>query len=239
MTPYPEPLFAPTRWSLVQRAKGDDPAAQMALAELCEAYWPPVFRYLRARGLGEELSRERAQAFFAHLLQGGRLQDADSGRGRFRSYLLGALRHFESDCWKRESRLKRGGAATFLPFEDVEPALASNDSIDVRRFDREWACEIVKRAFDTVAAAYASSGRQAQFEHLKGCLGGTDLPPQVEIARRLGISEGAVKVAVHRLRQRFRETVRSEISHTLPAGADPDEELRYLIEVLADTRSGW
>jgi len=234
MTPSGESLFAPTRWSLVQQAQGKDPASRMALAELCEAYWPPVFRYLRARGLPEDAARERTQAFFAHLLEGGRLVAATSGRGRFRSYLLGALRHFESDQRERESRLKRGGGSEFLPIEETEASWVVDDPVEVHRFDREWASEIVRRAFESVAAGDAAAGRKAQFERLKGCLGGAELPPHGQIARELGISEGAVKVAVHRLRQRFREAVRSEIAQTLPAGADLEEELRYLIEVLAE-----
>lgn len=237
MTPSAQSLFAPTRWSLVQRAKGEDPESRKALAELCDAYWPPVFRYLRARTLDEDVARERAQAFFAHLLKGGRLEEAESGRGRFRSYLLGALRHFESDCRDREQRLKRGGSATLISLDEEELGLALNDSFEVHRFDREWASEIVKRAFEAVSSIYTAAGRESQFEQLKGCLGGADLPPHGEIARQLRLSEGAVKVAIHRLRQRFREAVRSEIAQTLPAGADPEEELRYLVEVLADTCS--
>lgn len=234
MTPLAQSLFAPTRWSLVQRAKGDDGESRKALAELCEAYWPPVFRYLRGRGRTEDLAQEETQAFFAHLLEGGRLAGAESARGRFRSYLLGALRHFESDQRARDSRLKRGGATTFLPLDEAGQQSISEDAVEVSRFDREWASEIVRRAFDAVASGYAAAGREAQFERLKGCLGGPELPSHGEIARQLGITEGAVKVAIHRIRLRFREAVRSEIAQTLPEGADPDEELRYLVEVLAE-----
>ncbi len=237
MTPSAQSLFAPTRWSLVQRAKGEDPESRKALAELCEAYWPPVFRYLRGRGWTEDLAREQTQAFFAHLLEGGRLAGAESERGRFRSYLLGALRHFESDQRARDSRLKRGGGTTVLSLDEAEPGWISKEAVEaveVSRFDREWASEIVRRAFDVVASGYAAAGRQAQFERLRGCLGGAELPPHGEIARQLGITEGAVKVAIHRIRLRFREAVRSEITQTLPQGADPEEELRYLIQVLAE-----
>jgi len=234
MTPSALSLFAPTRWSLVQRAKGEDPESRKALAELCEAYWPPVFRYLRGRGRTEDLAREQTQAFFAHLLEGGRLAGAESERGRFRSYLLGALRHFESDQRAHESRLKRGGGTRVLSLDEAEPGCLLENALEASRFDREWASEIVRRAFDAVASGYSAAGREAQFERLRGCLGGAELPPHGEIARDLRITEGAVKVAIHRIRLRFREAVRSEIAQTLPQGADPEEELRYLIEVLAE-----
>lgn len=235
MTPLAQSLFAPTRWSLVQRAKGDDGESRKALAELCEAYWPPVFRYLRGRGRTEDLAQEQTQSFFAHLLEGGRLAGAESERGRFRSYLLGALRHFDSDQRARDSRLKRGGGTMVLSLDEAGQESISEDVVEVSRFDREWASEIVRRAFDVVASVYAAAGREAQFERLRGCLGGSELPPHGEIARELRITEGAVKVAIHRIRLRFREAVRSEIAQTLPQGADPEEELRYLIDVLAES----
>ena len=180
------------------------------------------------------MAGEEAQAFFAHLLEGGRLAGAESERGRFRSYLLGALRHFESDQRERDSRLKRGGGTTVLSLDEAGQESILEDAVEVSRFDREWASEIVRRTFDVVASGYAAAGREAQFERLRGCLGGAELPPHGEIARQLGITEGAVKVAIHRIRLRFREAVRSEITQTLPQGADPEEELRYLIQVLAE-----
>lgn len=230
----PAPLFAPTRWSLVHRARGDSPEARAALAELCEAYWQPVFRVLRRSGRDDDAARELAQSFFAHVLAGGRLDAAEPARGRFRSYLLGALRHFESDLHERARRLKRGGG---VPPEAADPSdlpmPAETSGWDDTRFDREWALNILDRAHRSLVDDYTASGRARQLETLRPALVGGDLPPHAMLAADLGITEGALKVAIHRLRRRFRDAVRAEIAQTLPDGADPGEELRYLVEVLA------
>jgi DNA-directed RNA polymerase specialized sigma24 family protein len=229
------PVFSPTRWSLVLRARGESPAARAALGELCEAYWTPVFRFLRREGRDDDAARELAQEFFAHVLAGDRLSQADPTRGRFRSYLLGAVRHFLSDRRERAGRLKRGGAATVesLDAADVpvlaDPATPLPDAV----FDREWALALMARALDLVAAEFTAAGRAAPFEALKPWLaGGQDIASQADVAARLHVSEGALKVAIHRLRRRFREAVLGEIRQTLPDGADPGEELAYLVEVL-------
>lgn len=232
-------MFPPTRWSLVHRARGETPEARAALAELCDAYWQPVFRVLRRGGCSDDVARERTQAFFAHVLAGGRLDAADPTRGRFRSYLLGALRHFESDLRERNTRLKRGGG---IAPEAANPGeLPSPDGIlgwDDTRFDREWALNIVERGLRFIAEDYAASGRTRQFEALRPSLAGDELPPHATLAADLGITEGALKVAIHRLRRRFRDAVCAEIAQTLPDGGDLEEELRYLIEVLARVDRG-
>ena len=225
--------FAPTRWSLVARARGTTPEARAALSELCEAYWRPVFETLRRRHGTDDEAREWAQEFFAHVLAGGRLEGADPSRGRFRSYLLGALRHFESDLRERARRLKRGGGVPTASLSEDgidEPATAGLDPV---RFDREWALTVVERALATVESDLRTAGKSAHFERLKPALVGSELPSPANLARELGLTEGALKVAIHRLRRRFREAVRAEIGQTLPDGDDGQEELRYLIEVLA------
>lgn len=228
----PQPWFAPTRWSLVHRAQGTTEEARVALSELCEAYWQPVFRVLRQGGRDEESAREAAQEFFAHVLQGGRIAGADARRGKFRSYLLGALRHFESDRRERERRLKRGGGAVLESLNEPEAAdPVAVESLDDAQFDREWALTLLGRAVDAVGADYSESGKSSQFDRLKPALLGGELPCQTDLARELGLTEGALKVAIHRLRRRFRDAVRNEIEQTLPEGADASEELRYLIEV--------
>lgn len=232
-SPNPEGLFAPTRWSLVSRAQGTDPVARKALADLCEAYWPPVFRFLRRRAPDEDSARERTQAFFAHVLEGGRLDGANPAHGRFRSYLLTALRHFEARRHEHDNRLCRGGGAQHVPLEPDMPEAARPQAADALRFDHEWAVEVVRRAFAVLAAEYAGSGRSRVFDLLKPALGDGELPSQAELAALLGITEGAVKVAIHRLRHRFREQVRIEIAGTVPAFSDIDEELRHLVEVLS------
>ena len=233
-------LFAPTRWSLVHRARGDSPEARAALAELCEAYWQPVHRVLRRAGRDDEAARELAQAFFAHVLEGGRLDAANPAGGRFRSYLLGALRHFESDLRHRAARLKRGGGVLTESTDPSEMAASIEADLpwDDGRFDREWALNIIDRALGEIGRGYEESGRKDQFERLRPALAGGELPAHADLASELGITEGAVKVAIHRLRRRFRDVVRAEIIQTLPQGADPDEELRYLVEVLARSAGG-
>ena len=224
------PFFAPTRWSLVLRAKGNSPEARAALSELCGAYCDPVLRSLRSRGFDEERARDLSQEFFAHVLQGNFLDAADPRRGRFRSYLLGALRHFLSDFREREARQKRGGGIAPESLELVpEPATEPEDA----QFDRDWALALMARSLALLAEEYRQDGRAEWFAQLKPSLEGSGLSElQSEISVRLGLSEGALKVAIHRLRRRFRETLLHEIRQTLPADADAVEELRYLIEVL-------
>ncbi|MBL9171992.1 MAG: sigma-70 family RNA polymerase sigma factor [Verrucomicrobiales bacterium] len=230
-SPPARPIFAPTRWSLVLRAKGNSPEARAALSELCGAYCDPVLRSLRSRGLDEEHARDLCQEFFAHVLRGSHLEGADPRRGRFRSYLLGALRHFLSDLRERDARLKRGGGIATESLERVpEPATESDDA----RFDRDWALALMARSLAQLAEEYGRDGRAEWFAQLKPCLEGSGpAERQSEIAARLGLSEGALKVAIHRLRRRFRETLLHEIRQTLPEDGDATEELTYLIEVLA------
>ncbi len=225
--------FAPTRWSLVARARGTTPEARAALSDLCEAYWRPVFKTLRRWHGTDDEARESAQAFFAHVLAGGRLAGADPARGRFRSYLLGALRNFESDVRERSHRLKRGGGVPTASLSEDGIDEPATPGLDPGRFDREWALTVLERALATVENDLRSADKSGHFERLKPALVGDDLPSPADLARELGLTEGALKVAVHRLRRRFREAVRAEISQTLADGDDVQEELRYLIAVLA------
>lgn len=226
-----QPWFAPTRWSLVARAQEGTDAGRVALAELCEAYWQPVFRVLCRTERNEDAARELTQEFFAFVLSGNRLTGAEPEKGKFRSYLLGALRHFESDRRERERRQKRGRGVAPESL-DLHTELVGSASVWADcQFDREWAVAVLARAMDSVAADYAEGGRSPHFERLKPALAGGDLPPHAELARELGMTEGAIKVAIHRLRRRFREAVCHEIAQTLPEGAELEEELRYLVAV--------
>lgn len=237
-----QPGFAPTRWTLVERAQGDTEEGRTALAELCGAYWEPVFQALRRQGHPEESARERAQEFFAWVLAGGRLDGAEPGRGRFRSYLLGALRHFLSDQRESAGRLKRGGGRPDESLEDrfesgiADPAADKNPDA---RFDRDWALAVMRRGLESVENDYAAGGKQRQFTALKPWLAGGETASQAALAAQLHLTEGAVKVAIHRLRHRFREAIRREISQTLRAGDNIDEELSYLVDVLVrETAAG-
>jgi RNA polymerase sigma-70 factor (ECF subfamily) len=230
----------------VLAARGESPEAQKALSELCEAYWTPVFRFLRREGKTEDLARELTQEFFGRILSRDGFAHADPKRGRFRSFLLGAVRHFLADVRDRDHAIKRGGgvAAELLSVQDSpETETESGTGIqvaDVRAdvpdtyFDRQWAFALMSRAYARLAEEQQAAGKSDQYAILKPWLvGETASLPQVEAARKLGLTEGAVKVAIHRLRKRFRELIRAEIAQTVPDPAETDAELRYLIEVLA------
>ena len=222
------------------RARGESVEARSALSELCEAYYQPVFRFLRGEGREEDVARELTQEFFARLLAGGRLGAADPRRGRFRSYLLGAVKHFLADQRDHERRQKRGSGVAPESLDahiDTEPALQVADDAstpDDTLFDREWALAVMDRALQSVAAEFSETGKADQFTALKPWLAGDAATlRQAEAATRLGLSESALKVAIHRLRKRFREVIRAEITQTMDDPAEVDAELRYLVEVLA------
>ena len=241
----PDPLssspFAPTRWTLILRARGGTPESRAALSELCAAYYQPVLRFLQREGRDEDTARELAQEFFARTLERGHLGDADPARGRFRSYLLGAVKHFLADRRKRESRERRGGGVApesldAPPPEGGRPREIADEGAAVSDtwFDREWALAVMARSLTAVEREFEAAGKQGQFTRLQPWLmGETPSLSQAEAARELGLSEGALKVAVHRLRKRFREAIRAEIAQTLIEGGDVEEELRYLIEAVA------
>lgn len=234
--------FAPTRWTLVLRARGGTPEAGAALSELCAAYYEPVLQFLRREGRDDDSARELTQAFFARVLAHDGLASADPERGRFRSYLLGALKHFLADQRKRDHRLKRGGSVETLPLDSpgsdgqgppVEIPDRSLPSPDAS-FDRAWALAIMARALSALEQELRSAGKRGHFDVLKPWLmGDASTGSQADAARQLQLSESALKVAIHRLRRRFRDAVRSEIAQTLRDPAQVDEELRHLIEALA------
>ena len=231
--------FAPTRWTLIARANGEDAAAQAALSELCAAYYAPVNAFLRAEGRTEDAARELAHEFFARVLAGGALGGAlggaDAARGRFRSYLLGALKHFLADHRDRAHAEKRGSGIAPEPLETATSAglalPAARD--DDRIFDRQWALTLIARALEITGNELRDAGKSAHFDALKPWLTGESAAlSQADAARQLGMNEGAVKVAIHRLRQRFREAVKSEIAQTVRGDGDVDDELRHLLAVL-------
>lgn len=232
--------FHPTQWTLVLRAHGESPEAKEALSELCAAYYAPVvaflrrdpFSGLRAGSGGDDAARERAHAFFESVLAGG-LGRPEPERGRFRSYLLGALKNFLSNQRAAAQAQKRGGGAEHVPLEgdtDTSPTPpVPGTTDDVLAFDREWAFTIIARALAALEKEHAA--KAALFTTLKPWLdGGADLS-QTEAATTLGMSENAVKVAIHRLRARFRELIRTEVAATVNDPAELTNELRHLIAI--------
>jgi RNA polymerase sigma-70 factor (ECF subfamily) len=234
-------VFPTTRWTVVARARGDAPESRAALGDLCEAYWTPVFRFLRREGRSEDDSQELAQEFFTRLLSGGGIGQVDPQRGRFRSYLLGALKHFLAERKRNKGRQKRGGDAMIMSIEsggtDTSPGMPIPDPagpVFDAWFDREWALAVMDRGLTIVQAAFEESGKAQQFEVLKPWLiGDTENLSQADAAAELRMTSGAVKVAIHRLRKSFRDAIQAEIAETVANPNEIAEELRYLIEVLS------
>ena len=237
--PHPD-AFSPTRWTLVVAARGDSEAAREALSQLCAAYYAPVVAFLRRDGRPDDEARDLAHGFFAHLLEGGRIDAAEQTRGRFRSYLLGALKHFLQHQRRRDQTARRGGDALHIPIAsptDTSPGLdvpaPENPALD-HVFDRQWALTVLGRAMTTVGEEMERLGKRSHFEAMRPWLSG-EVPGEshADLAARLNLSPGAIKVAVHRLRQRFREQVLAEIASTVGGGeAEVREELNYLLTVV-------
>lgn len=224
--------FHPTRWTLVLRARGEGVEAEAALSDLCAAYYEPVVAFLRRDGRGDDVAREKAHAFFETVLSNG-VGSPDRERGRFRSYLLGSLKHFLSKHRDASLAMKRGGGAEHVSLgadSDTSPGLPMPGvEDDALAFDREWALALIARALTALEAENA--GKSQTFDLLKPWLGAGVTGSQADAARTLGISETAVKVAIHRLRARFRELIRAEVAATVNDPADVADELRHLIAV--------
>jgi RNA polymerase sigma factor (sigma-70 family) len=227
--------FATTHWSMVLSAGRDSSvAARRALAALCEMYWYPLYAFIRRRGYQDHDARDLVQEFFAELLEREAVRIADPARGRFRSFLLATCKHFLANRRRHATAQKRGGSRAILSLDFVaaerryrlEPA---NDVTPESLFERRWAITLLDQSLTTLREQYVSSGKQLLFDELKPYLGaGEPKASYDEIAERLQMSPAAVKVAVHRLRQRCRETLRQQIAQTV---SDPDlidDELRDL-----------
>jgi RNA polymerase sigma-70 factor (ECF subfamily) len=239
------PAFHTTRWTMVMRARGDTPAARAALGELCEAYWMPVYRFLMREGKSADEGRELTQEFIGQLLATSALDKVDSNKGRFRSYLLGAVKNFLAKKRRAEGRQKRGGNAVIVSIDSddsgVSPALEILDhgaTPSDAYFDRHWALAVMERGLTVVEDSCHSSGKAKHFELLKPWLmGDADGSSQQETAVELGMTVGAVKVAIHRFRQKFAEAIRAEIAETVDTETEIQEELRYLIEALKEEQA--
>jgi RNA polymerase sigma factor (sigma-70 family) len=231
--------FQQTRWTLVLRARGDSPEARAALSDLCAAYYEPVFDFVRRHATDEDSARDLTQEFFARLLARHGLGSVDPQRGRFRSYLLGAVKNFLSTMREHSRRLKRGAGQPLESISagtDTSPGLQVADSVALspdREFDRKWALALLQRSLAVLAEEYQAAGKSDQFEVLKPWLtGDTEKVSQGDAARQLDMNEGAVKVAIHRFRLRFREVIKTEIAQTVSGRVQAEEELHYLFEAL-------
>ncbi|WHZ18013.1 MAG: hypothetical protein OJF55_000162 [Rhodanobacteraceae bacterium] len=230
--------FPETSWALVLATRVDADAGG-ALETLCRRYWAPVYASVRRQGFVPEDAEDLTQAFFLHLLEHRTLARADPDRGRFRSFLLGALRWFLANTRERENARKRGGTHKFVAIDiaDIESTLRDGDADAASfelQFDREWARTLVANALAALRGEYAGNGQSDTWDILQGCLDpGSETPSYAALATRLGSGEGAAKVAVHRLRRRFREALREEVGNTVATAQEVEEELRYLRDVLA------
>ncbi len=228
--------FATTHWTRVLLARGESAAARAALNELCTAYYAPVQAFLRHSVRRGESADDLTHDFFARVLTGRAFQQADPQRGRFRSYLLGAVKHFLSDMRDREQAIKRGGGAgqvSLDPGTDTSPGIDVPDRNAVSpeaAFEKQWALTLIDRALHQLQTEMSLSDKAAQFETLKPWLTGNIESSQSSIAAALGMNENAVKVAIHRLRRRFRELVKGEIAHTV---TDPTEQAAELTDLIA------
>ena len=233
--------FTTTHWSVILLAGGAaSSAADAALDHLCRTYWYPLYAYVRRQGHSVDDAQDLTQSFFSRLLERKYLRLADRNQGRFRTFLLTSLKHFLINDWKKENREKRGGGQKALSLEEemaesrfaAEPAIAQPaDTL----YDRGWADVLLERARAALKAEFERSGKLDLFERFKVCV----LAEQgdlsyTKLALELGMTENAVRVAAHRLRQRYVELLRVEVAQTVSTPAEVNEELRYLVSVIRD-----
>ncbi len=227
--------FTQTHWSLViQAGNQTTPESTDALERLCRAYWPPIYSFLRRKGFNPHDAQDLAQGFFARLLQRNDFAAADPAKGRFRTYLLGALMHYVSSEYARAQTQKRGGQAVIVPLDatDAEGRFLAEPAIDAppeRAFDQRWASTLLERALQKLRAEFEAAGKVRQYDTLKVFLtqeagpGGYD-----DAAGQLQLKPGTVAVTVHRLRARYRELLRAEVAETVLDPKDVDAEIRAL-----------
>jgi RNA polymerase sigma factor (sigma-70 family) len=231
--------FATTRWSLVLAAgQRSSPQSSAALATLCENYWYPLYAYVRRRGHEADEAQDFTQAYFARLLEKNDLAAADPGRGRFRSFLLTSLKHFLANEWDRARAEKRGGGRSLLSIdfgtaEERYRAEPSHDLTPEKIFERRWALVLLENVLARLHDESVQAGKTDSFDRLKGSLTGEQTAVTYgQLAAELNMSEGAVKVAVHRLRRRYRELLRAEIEETVADPQEIDQEIRDLFSAL-------
>ena len=227
--------FVTTHWSLVLRAgQGDEVSAHEALGELCQNYWSPLYSFIRWQGHAPHAAEDLTQAFFARLLEKNYVADARQERGKFRTFLLMALKRFLANEWVREHAQKRGG---FHQTVEIDQALGeANLAAELKqelspevRFERQWATTLLDRTMARLHEEYVDTGRAKLFEHLSACLAREESAgTYADIARELNLSEGSVKQAGYRLRARYREILRGEIAKTVSSPQEIDDELRCL-----------
>ena len=237
----PEPLFVTTHWSVVLAAGHNDTTrARDALAHLCKAYWYPLYAYARRRGCSAQDAQDLTQEFFARLLEGNWVAKADRHRGRFRSFLLSAMKHFMANEWDKAQTQKRGGGQPVLSLDDdsaedryrLEPAeKATPESL----FEQGWALTLLDSVLARLEEEYRRDGKQALMEAMRPALtADREAIDYTEMAHKLGMTEAAARVAVHRLRQRYRQLIRAEVASTVASPEEVEAEMHHLFQVLTN-----
>lgn len=232
--------FVTTHWSVVRSASDSvTKVARGALEQLCTAYWYPLYAYVRRKGYDEHDAQDLTQEFFARLIQRNDFAGLDRGRGKFRAFLLAAMNHFLAKEWRKAATLKRGAGQAPLSLETslAEQRYGAQPAVEPtpeRLFDRRWAETVLERAAQQLSAEFTGQGREALFRDLNVYLSApAGVGDYAAVAARLQMTESAVAKAVERLRRRYRELARREIAQTISTPAELDEEMRYLLEVLA------
>ena len=236
--PFPA-HFVTTRWTVVMTARVKaSPESEDALQTLCKAYWPPLYSFVRRLGNAPHDAQDLTQEFFARLLQKDWLGAVERERGRFRTFLIMAVKRFLANEWDKHCAARRGGGQACLPLDtqfaeecylaDTGPSQSAD-----HLYERQWALTLLDQAMARLRAEYESDGRGGDFQRLKTYLtAGRGEIPYDQVAGELGTSEGAARVAVHRLRKRFREVFRAAVADTVSSAEDVDEEMHYVVEVL-------
>ncbi len=238
----PRSVFVTTHWSVVvQAGQNENTQALEALEQLCRVYWYPLYAYVRRRGYSPPDAQDLTQEFFARLLERKWLARADQAKGRFRTFLLHALERFLANEWDKVRALKRGGAQRPVPLRcDTGESRYSAEPADPRTpeqvFERRWAVALLGEVMQRLEAEYERESKGKLFAALQaGLVGDREKLPYPDLAVQLGECEGTVRVAVHRLRQRYRELLRAEIAHTVASADEVDAEMHHLFRVLASS----
>ncbi len=232
--------FTTTHWSVVLATRrNDSPQATEALETLCRTYWYPLYAFVRRHGHNPEDAQDLTQGFFAHLLRKDFLRSVGPEKGRFRSFLLACLKHFLADEWEKARTAKRGGARPepLLDLDQAENRYQLEARVEANAeslYERRWAFDLLGRVLDRLRHEAVASGREAVFDQLQCCLlGERPTETYAQLGAKLGMSETAVKVTIHRLRQRYRELLREEIAQTVSRPDEVEDEMRYLFAVVS------
>jgi RNA polymerase sigma factor (sigma-70 family) len=237
-TPAAPAVFVTTHWSVVlAAARSDTTRARAALESLCQTYWHPLYAFVRRRGYSPEDAQDLTQEFFARLLERKAVATVAPEKGRFRSFLLASLNHFLADEWDKSRAQKRGGGRVIsLDLQTAEARLGEAQARDLtpeQAYEHHWAVTLLEQVYQRLGDEFRAQGKAALFQALRHTLAGESRSvPYAELGRQLDLSEGAVKVAVHRLRQRYRALLRDAIADTVASPDEVEDELRHLFQTL-------